>query len=359
MSIILKSNVVAKKVIASKLAINAPQDFKVAMDFTKERYAYNGVSKDISELLTSTRSQAGGYINNSGEYAVASPSVIRIHNDPYAGKGMLSEAAYTNNLANPSAPATQTITTNIAAGVYFMIQVWGEGSCQVDIKTDAGVSVSSGVATEALPFYYLSVAGITGAKVTVTPNGITHFQNQVGRSTAKKQTKNLGIVTADITTFNNTYLANLLSSRSELTVVVRRRSIKHMIPNMTTAVTLGTVVALTNSTSIEGVFASRNIGLNNLGTLRRNIGAENNSVTNGVSTDDADDIFAVAVNNSGVSMAHKGAVVALPITSGIADMSKLYIGGGSSYLVNDEHIIKELYIYDRKLTDAELLKIAY
>lgn len=358
MATIFKSNSIAKKYLATSLKLSLPSDFKLSADFVMEKYTINGAVKTISDILTNTRSTAAGYINDTGAYIVAPPAVPRLHNDSDLGKGLLIEPVFTNQLANSAVPAAQTVTVNISALTWNVLQVWGAGSCAIEIKDSTGNSITSGVSTQSAPFMYKHTASISGAQVTVTPSNLTHFQFYTSALPRIKQTKapSTGVVAVEINQLNQALFQSLLSTRNEMTVVLRKVEMKDYVDVTKSAAQSGTIMQAIEDTSGKGLFVARQKGgANNKGVLRVLTSTESLK-TNIESV--SDEVFALAFSSTEAKIFQNGTILKTTISEALT-LVKLYIGGGVSWSTTFEQLIKELYVYDRKLTDAELLEIAY
>lgn len=355
MTTIFKSNQVAKKFLSSGLLMSIPLGYRVAMNFNDLTFKQDITAKTFGDLMTLTRNTSGGYIDDAGAYATAGVSSPRFHNDPLLGKGLLVEGGITNLLTNPTAPSTQTITTNITGARWMIVQVWGTGSCAVTIKDSGGATVASGTSTQAMPFMYSPASIVSGATVTVVPTAITHYQAFIGLLPRTRQTKVGSTASAtDTVLFSKTVLASLLAVRGELTIIVKKAEITDYADASLAGAQIGTIFQIMQEADTKGVYVARKIGGGtNKGVLRNSLTAET-SVDNTVST--AKETFALTINSSTAKMLQNGAIVSLPITEAL-NLTRLYIGGGITWSTTYAQLIKEVYIYDRVLSDAELLAI--
>lgn len=356
MATILKSNSIANKFMFSALEAALPSDYRASMSFATEKYTLDGTVKAIKDMIISSRTTTAGYVDNSGDYAVAATTTARIHNSNSIGKGLLIEGAFTNVLANPSTPTTQTITQTLGATSFFVVQVWGTGACAVEIKTSAGALVETGIATEAQPYLFIDkTTGIINAQVKVTPTNITHFQAYSNATATKKQTKApaAGLVASDSITITPSVFSTVMATRNEMTIVIKRAEAKKLVANTYNLVRNAVVTNITDNSTAKGIFVGKNISGNSFGSLRVNQATD---VTIQNIESSGSEVFAVAFNKTAVSLLQNGSVVSLPITE-TSPVSRAYLGGGAAGTTASDHIIKEVYVYDRKLTDAELLAI--
>lgn len=353
---ILVSSGVAKKYLMSALSLSVPTDYRASLNFDAMTYKQDGVAKSFEDLISLTRGSAAGYIDSTGNYAVAGVNAPRFHNDPELGRGFLIESPITNLLANPTAPAAQTITTNLSVTSWFVVQVWGTGSCSVIIKDSGGATIVTGVATEAAPFMYKPVSLANGVTVTVTPSNILHFQAYVSALPKIKQTKATGTVATEIVLFNKTLLASILAVRNEITIILKKSEMKDFADASLSNGQSGTIMQIMQENDAKGIYVARQKGgANKKGILRTSLTADN-TITNIESTQK--EVFALAIGSNKATMYQNGAIVELPITEALA-LARLYLGGGIAWSVTFSQLLKEVYIYDRKLTNAELLALAF
>lgn len=344
----------AKKYLMSALSVSIPSDHRVSIDFNSSVFKQDNTEKTFTDLISLTRGSAAGYIDNSGNYAIAGVNAPRFHNDSSLGRGFLIEPAVTNLLANPSAPATQTITTNLSVTNWIAVQVWGAGSCAVVIKDSGGNTITSGVSTEAAPFMYKPLSASTGATVNVTPTNITHFQAYATALPRIKQTKTSGTVATEIVLFNKALLANLLGVRNELTIIIKKSEMKDYADASLSNGQSGTILQILQEADTKGLYVARKKGgVNKKGVLRVNLTAETS--VDGVESVQQE-VFALTISANKATMYQNGSIVELPITEALA-LTRLYLGGGITWSVTYSQLIKEVYIYDRKLTTTELSNI--
>lgn len=357
MATVLKSNSVAKKYLASAMSLSVPADYRALLDFGSEKFKLDSIDKTLTDLLSVTRGSTAGYINNSGVYASAVVNVARLHNDINIGKGLLIEPSFLNLLANPTAPAAQSITLTLSTSTWLMLQVFGIGSCNVEIRDSASTLLASGISTEKTPFSYKAAVLVAGATVTVTPTDISHFQLYTSGLPRSKQTKSgVTSIAADVILFNKALLASLLAVRNELTVVLRKREFGNYGDIAKSIASSGTILQIIEEANTKGIFVAKQTGgALNKGILRTNQTAEA-SVTNKVSI--SSEVFAMTFSATEAKMLQNGSIVILPITEAL-NLTRLYLGGGITWSTTFEQLIKEIYIYDRKLTDLELMQIIY
>lgn len=353
MATIIKSNSVATQYIASGLQLSAPSDFKSKLDFTSEKYVLNGVETALSQVVSTIRASVGGYLDNGGVYKTAAANTPRIHKDPVVGKGLLCESAATNLLANPSAPATQTVSVTASVNSYVVLQVWGSGSASLNLG-----EVEKGVANQATPLVIVPTAsGATSAIVTVTGT-LTHFQLFTSNSAQVRQTKILTNSSDDVHTFRPS-----LPNPKRGTLLLKRSEIEWKNPSTSVGARVFNIVQLLNTTA----------GLFSLGT-QKGLASPKKSYYTRITNDNTGvvpvtfgtekprEVVAVCydIDTKVLKILENGVIsnFTLPDYTDTVGFERYILGTtAASYWNNYNQLIQEVYVYDRILSDTELLQI--
>lgn len=353
MATIIKSNSVANNYIASGLQLSAPSDFKSKLDFSAEEYILNGSPTTLSQAISTIRASVGGYIDSSGVYKTVPANTPRIHHDPFAGKGLLCESQGINLLANPTAPATQSVFMYATPVNFIVLQVWGTGSAALSINGE-----SFGVATEASPLVIVpTVTGDQTSNITVS-GYLSHFQLYVSTSAQIRQTKFSGTSAADAHTFRPN-----LPNPKRGTLLLKRSELEWRNPSIAVGARVFNIVQLLNTTA----------GLFSLGT-QKGVASPKKSyytrITNdntGVvpvsfGTEKTREVVAVCydIDTKVLKILENGVIsnFTLPNFTDTAGFERYILGTtASSYWTNYNQLIQEVYVYDRILSDTELLQI--
>lgn len=233
----------------------------------------------------------------------------------------------------------------------------GSGSCSVEIKDSNSVVQATGIATEATPFSFKPLATMAGATIKVTPLNISHFQLYTSNLPRKRRTQaGASAVASDVVLFNKSILASMLAAKNEITVVIEKVEFSDYGDVSKSSASSGTIAQIIQESDTKGVFLARQKGgATTKGILRLSQTAET-SILNKESV--SNEVFVLTFSPTGVKMLQNGSIVNLPVSEALA-LTRLYLGGGLTWSTTFEHLIKEIYIYDRKLTDSELLGIIY
>lgn len=172
MTLILKSNVTASNSMPSTFKTTLPSDVNFGLDFVTQTYTKKGSSVEPYTLITMLRAGSSplGYVNNSGDYTVANPSEMRIHNDKSVGRGVISEIPRKNELPNPDSPTSGTCSIPIRDGKITLIEVRGSGSARFVID-----GITDVVVEEGNPFLYLGSSFINASAVVTINGSLSYF----------------------------------------------------------------------------------------------------------------------------------------------------------------------------------------
>lgn len=167
MSIIIKSDKVAKNTIGNRYEVQGHNDFNLMLDFNRQEFFRvdpSDIRTDIqlSELVTCVRPSSATYTTRLGEIVQAEINEPRINYDTKTGVGgLLMERESLNYFANPENPVSQTVI--IPANTQrFGITMVVYGSGYVQISGDMQVGVGTKVYQDKTFFSAVSLESGTG-----------------------------------------------------------------------------------------------------------------------------------------------------------------------------------------------------
>lgn len=183
MTIVLKSNNVAKAAISDKNGLQTAQDWKVMLDFENNQYleksASNVLSRSITDFLSVENTNPFVYTKD-GEYVVLADNTPRLSlNRNGTAFGLLEEATATNYYFPSDAPVSKTI--NLVQGSNtgpWIVKMVGAGSVKV-----TGSSITSSTSaefTELQPGYFTANSPSAIAQVAVEVIGEVKYLSIVG-----------------------------------------------------------------------------------------------------------------------------------------------------------------------------------
>lgn len=174
MTIVLKSDQIAKNFISNIYGINGRTDFNVMLDFNRQEYfKQQGTSLKegmlIDDVLSCSREGTATYRSKNGEWLLSEVDTPRISYDEASGVGgLLIERNASNRFINPEQPVTQTINIPVNFDNYGVaITVYGSGHIIVtgDIYSGASVPIKQGAPL--LTLFKQSATGTIAIQVEV------------------------------------------------------------------------------------------------------------------------------------------------------------------------------------------------
>lgn len=350
MTLILKSNVSASNYITTALGMTVPSDFFAELDFSSEKYAIDGVSKALSQVVSTTRMSIGGYRDKDQVYKTAAQNIPRIHHDRFSGVGLITESAVINLVSSPSSPENQSVNATFSISNYFIFQVFGEGSASISID---GVNAT---VTENTPFCHRPGAIKTVAANIVISGSLNHMQAFMSNNPAPMQTKIAATQAADIHYFN-------VSTLRKGTVVLRRTEIELLSSQLSGGRAfsilqlLGATSGAIDLSTVKGV----SVGKKELRYSKTGFTAGVTVLP--VSGSSVDEVFAITfdLDSGQVKVLSNGSIYTNNIGNDIAPLDgidRIILASSVSTATSAlEQITKQVYAYRRVLSDAELINL--
>lgn len=172
MTVIIKSNEVSTKNMGNLFGLSKT-DYSLLLDFNLGDYRTKSggviAKTTLAEAISLTRASKATYINSNNELKEAAINEPRIQYDKETGKqGLLIETGFTELLANPYAPVTQTVPFNSASLSVLVLTVKGSGSATVSgAVTAVGGSTLTANENNSATFV-TNAAGSTPIAITVS-----------------------------------------------------------------------------------------------------------------------------------------------------------------------------------------------
>ncbi|MFK7406919.1 hypothetical protein [Acinetobacter baumannii] len=352
MSIIIRSNTKASRYIASRLALSLPPDYKHKLDFVAEDYVINGVKTTLAQCISTTRSSTAGYLDSSGNYATVLANQPRIHNDPNSGKGLLCEEGYINLITNYSSPTNQTFAINVSTTQFVVFQMFGEGSCEVQVN-----NIVIGTMTKNNPIIYTpSAAG--AISVTLTNSGeVNHVQAFFSYVPKPCMTKLTTTATArDIHYFRPNFADNSIA-----TVVFKRTELKRFSDSLIGGRAFINFQFLPKTSGYLSLASGKGVE-NPTKSIYSVIATGGAAAEQKFGTSLSDEVVAIAFDfkTKLLKVFENGGVrsLNLPDFQDQAGFDRYILGtfaAGAQIIAGQ--LIKEVYVYNRVLSDIELMQI--
>ena len=183
MTIVLKSNNVAKAAISDKHGLQTAQDWKVMLDFENnqflEKSASNVLSRTITDFLSAENTNPFVYTKD-GEYVVLADNTPRLSlNRNGTAFGLLEEATATNYYFPSDTPVSKTV--NLLQGSNagpWVVKIVGAGS--VKVTGNSITNSTSAEFTESQPGYFYTDSPSAVAQVEVEVIGEVEYLSIIG-----------------------------------------------------------------------------------------------------------------------------------------------------------------------------------
>lgn len=223
MTIIIKSNEVSTKNMGNLFGL-PKTDYSLLLDFNLGEYRTKSggviTKTTLAEAISLSRTSKATYIDKDNKLKEAAINEPRIQYDQDSNKkGLLIESGFSELLANPYAPATQTVSFNTASIAALTLTVKGSGSATVSGAIKA-VENSTLVATEGKPATVLTNAtGVTQITVTVSGQLEVISLKHAGSLAFAPQAQTA--VSADVCSLSSTMFNDTIANRKECTILMR------------------------------------------------------------------------------------------------------------------------------------------
>lgn len=350
MATILKSDNVATNYIADISGIK-DTDYLLSADFTGQKYKLNGLSTALSDVITYTRANTGYQIENGVIQTLEAN--VPIFNDPTTGeRGLWSATMMGNVIGNGICNTSKTVTHTSGSriGVIFNLQVFGTGS--VTVSGDVELVDATFISTQAHMIRYKTKANTidnTKSIVNFTVAGsVIHYQS------------------ANDAPYS--YNHPTLTTVNKPTVLIKQAIIDQLkvLPEFTVMMRLKPSLSSTPAVPI-GLFeitSDLNHAYGVVNTQRNySIGASDGATATWGSPDtyaDKDTVIVVKYS-AGQMKIFKDSILVLTKTGNVASVlsaiqffaTNKYVSGRNQFA----GLLKNIVIYTKAMTDAELIKL--
>lgn len=367
MTVIIKSNEVATRNIGNLFGL-ADTGYSLLLDFNLDEYRTKSggviTKKTLAESIALTRSTKATYIDKSNQLVEAAANEPRIQYDKTTGKkGLLIETGFTEKLANPYTPVTQSVSLTANPNDLMVLTVKGTGSA----TASGGITANGGstlTATEGKSAIFR--VDTTGAvAITVNGNLEVFSLKQVYATGGVQDTafapRGINGVGSDTASLATSLFDEVIKGRKECTILMRfTENTKSTVNSFQSSNNIFTLVNTLSPKS--GIYVYKSSGVNAvydvayLNALEAKVKAVNKSVNDSVRSH----ALAVTYDNYGADSitARNGEATEV---NGAYDVrpNKLIIGSGSGWNLsgNLNGIVTTIAVYPRKMTYAEMERI--
>lgn len=350
MSLILKSN---KSLEFNKLSslVSTP---KLEIDFRDGKYRKNGLAvNSLDFLLEKTTLGRSGKYNSYAEWSEVMDYMLRVSIDPTAfKKGMLIEAGFNNLFINSKQPVSQSINILPSLTTAYMLSVTGGGSATLTID---GLII--GVATQFNPVTYFASANIAKSAV-ITINGVLDYVGFYSSAQAVERITRITTLSTganyvgDVVRIKQGIINELLTNWTGC-IVLKNYIPKDVFDRTKVAAQSGSIVQIKNA-SQNGIYVARQENGPRRNLLRTK--SINESITDLPTDLSNNNTFALNFTKTSAKLAHNGHLSEL-LTFAEVVPTDILIGCGDTWSSNINNYVEQILLYDRQLTDDELMLI--
>lgn len=370
MTIIIKSNEVSTRNMGNLFGLSKT-DYLLLLDFNLGEYRTKSggviTKTTLADAISLSRASKATYINSSNEIKEAAINELRIQYDKDTGKqGLLIESGFTELLANPYAPITQTAQVTIASFVDLVVlTVKGSGSAVVSgaVTANGGSTLT---ATENSPVSFLPNA-VGTTPVTITVTGQLEVFSLKAKYVQSLSFAPVGqtVVAIDSCSLSSAMFNATIANRKECTILMR------LVENKKTNIsalgastnTSNNIFALRNTASNKaGIYVYRDTGINSVYNARFLLSDTTivKSVNKIVNDSVREHTYALTYDNYGADaiLARNGEAT---VSDGAYDLrpDKLLLGSQTdwNFSANLNGIITSLVIYPYKMSYEEMVNL--
>ncbi|MBJ8472558.1 hypothetical protein [Acinetobacter pittii] len=329
---------------------------KLVIDFRDSTYLQNGNAVGLSTLIEKTSAGLGGKYDTNGVWSEVAQYELGMSVDQRTfNRGLLVEAPFANLFLNSKAPASQTVTITVAAVTeVFILSVVGTGSVEVKIG-----SKSFGSASYQKPLVVFGTditVGTFNVVLTVTGElsyvGFYRTVQAVERIARITTIANLVTRVGDVVKIKQSVLAGLLTNFTGC-VVIKNYIPVNIYDRSKNIAQSGSILQVKN-TEGKGYYVARQENGPVTNILRRSDATEKIEQTNTQLSNL--NIYALNFSPASAKLAHNGSLSNQVAMSGVA-LSDIFVGSGDAWSATITNYVQEILLFDRNLTDEELIKI--
>lgn len=326
------------------------------LDFRDNTFKRSGLDVALSTLIEKTSQGVGGKYDAYGVWEEVAQYGLGVSVDQETfNRGLLIEASFANLFLNSKAPVTQTISVTVTAATEaFLLSVVGSGSATVSVGSKV-----FGSATYQKPLHIQGDEfGIGTHNVVITVNspleyvGFYRTVQAVERIARITTAGNLVTRVADVVKIKQDVLNALLTNFTGC-IVVKNYSPNNIFDRSKTIAQSGSILQVKN-TEHKGYFVARQENGTMTNLLRRSDATEKIEQTNTPLSNS--NVYALNFSPTSAKLAHNGSTSNAVAMSGVA-LSGIFVGSGEAWSTTITNYVQEILLFNRQLSDEELIKI--
>jgi hypothetical protein len=328
----------------------------VQLDFRDNTFKRSGSDVALNTLIEKTSQGVGGKYDAYGVWEEVAQYGLGVSVDQQTfNRGLLIEASLANLFLNSKTPVTQTISVTIVATTEaFLLSVAGTGSATVSV----GSKVFGTATSQKTLHIQGDEFGIGTHSVVITVNnpleyvGFYRTIQAVERVARITTSNNLVTRVADVVKIKQDVLTALLTNFTGC-IVIKNYIPKNIFDRSKTLTQSGSILQVKN-TEQKGYFVARQENGTRTNFLRRFDATEKIELINTQLSNS--NVYALNFSPVAAKLAHNGSMSNEVTMSGVA-LSDIFVGSGEAWSTTITNYVQEILLFNRQLTDAELIKI--
>lgn len=329
---------------------------KLEIDFRDGTNKLNGALVDLNTLIEKTNKGRGGKIDAYGIWTETLDYELGVSVDQRTfNRGLIVEQSYTNLFLNSKAPVTQTISVTITAATEALIlSAAGNGIVEAKIG-----GLLLGKASNQNPVViHGSKLGLGTHSIEIIVTGALSYVGlyrsvQMVERVSRLTTLGTTAALADTVIRIKPSVINSLIASWTGCIVIKNYVPQDIFDRTKNTAQSGSILQVKNAEG-KGYFVARqeNGPLTNI--LRRFDMTEKIEQTNTPVSNS--NIYALNFSPTSAKLAHNGSLSNEVTTTGVT-FSDIFVGSGNSWSTTITNYVQEILLFDRQLTDEELISI--
>lgn len=329
---------------------------KLEIDFRDATYKLNGVAAEINTLIEKKSIGRGGKLDAYGIWSETLDYELGVSVDQRTfNRGLIAEQGYTNLFLNSKAPVTQTISITIGATTDALIlSVAGTGIAEAK---RGGLSL--GKASNQNPIViHGSELGLGTHSIEIIVTGALSYVG-LYRSTQMVERISRLSTGGSPATLSNSFIKIKPSVVSSLIAswvgcIVIKNYIPQDIFDRSKNIAQSGSILQVKDTEGNGYFVARQENGPYKNILRKFDSVEKIEDVNTPLSNT--NVYALNFDNTHAKLAHNGSLSNEVTLTGVA-LRDIFVGSGDTWSTTITNYVQEILLFDRQLTDEELIEI--
>lgn len=330
---------------------------KLEIDFRDGTNKLNGALVALNTLIEKKNLGRGGKIDAYGQWSETSDYELGVSVDQRTfNRGLIVEQGYSNLFLNSKAPVTQTISITISATTEALI-LSAAGAGIAEAKK-GGISLGKASNQNPIVIHGSDLGlGTHNIEIIVTGAlsyvGLYRSVQMVERISRLTTLGNIVTLADGIIKIKPSVVSSLIPSWVGC-IVIKNYIPQDIFDRSKNIVQSGSILQVKNTDS-KGYFVARQENGHVKNILRKFDGIEKIEDVNTPLSNT--NVYALNFDNTRAKLAHNGLISNQVQMSTPVALTDIYIGSGDAWSKTITNYVQEILLFDRQLTDEELIKI--